>query len=265
MTKLATFPKRRPYTFAFLVALVVITIGSTVFLSAGYRIGPSLSIVKIGTLVIDDLKPGSSIFIDETESLTSTGGSESVTLLPGSHRIIVSQGTNQPWNELVTIVSDGTTHVRPIFVERHPKERVLDAKEAQRAFSLMWSTMLPTKEKPLTMAGGCASVYARQNRVIAEVASSTSCTVPEYLCQNGVCNPTIIFSANEEITSVLAFPKRDDALIIATKDRAFVLELDPRQPAFFAPLTHGDNVHVLPWTAQSIVVTTGNEAHEIPL
>ena len=65
--------------------------------------------------------------------------------------------------------------------------------------------------------------------------------------------------------TVLAYPGREDALIIATGGLLYVVELDPREPQFVGELWRGSLAFAAPWSASSVVVTDGTATFEIPL
>ncbi len=63
----------------------------------------------------------------------------------------------------------------------------------------------------------------------------------------------------------MPFPGRDDALVVWAGTALYVVELDPREPQFVAPVFKGAIKGAAPWSATSVVVTNGTEDVELPL
>lgn len=244
-----------------MTTIVAIFAVIVIFHMSGFRIGPGVSIVRVGTLVVTDLPEGASIYVDDSYN-RRTSGSAKITLIPGSHHVIVSVDGHQPWSELVAIESDTETKVRPLVV---PTRMNIEEIEDKDGLAKVTATKLPTVAAPLTMAGGCALVSVSGNRIIADATTTPGCTPPPYLCSEGSCGPTVIFSPLEPMHSVISYPGRDDALIVSVGRTLFVLELDPREPGYFAPLVRGTNPKAAPWDEDSIVVLVGPDLFLITL
>ncbi len=227
---------RRHLILLFVGLFLVIIIGGYAF---GYRPGPGLTIVRVGTLIVTDLPTGSSLYADQSpRGTTQKAGSLSADLVPGNHTIIVDVPNQEPWSAIVAIDSSKTVTVSPILVPRQPDPKKLsgdDAVVAARAVSL---TKFPTEAAPLSM--GCTNVFVSANRVIVSMATTTpSCTPPEFLCSDNVCSPTIVYAPVAPLHSVIPFPNRTDAVIVSAGDWVYALGLDPRSPQYFAPIVRG--------------------------
>jgi len=262
--------KKSPSSFLkrwwLLIAIVVIIVAIMGFNMAGFRLGPGLSIVRVGTLVIEDLPTDASIYVDEIYNRRTAGGEARITLLPGSHTIIVSLDGHQPWNELVSVESDLETRVSPIIVPVKFAGRILAADEVAAGRALIQQAVLPTAAKPLALEGGCALVSVNGNRIIASAATTDSCTPPPYLCTEDACGPTVIFTPVEKIYSVIQYPGREDTLVVSVGNTLFILELDPREPEFFAPiLSRNSAPKAAAWSESSIVVQSGTDFFEVRL
>ncbi len=130
----------------------------------------------------------------------------------------------------------------------------LTSSEGVAARAAFATQKLPTLMAPLSL--GCAEVYVSNNRVIATAAStSPACaTPPDYLCSAGSCAPTIIYSPAAPLHSVIPFPGRTDALIVATGEWVYTIGLDPRTPQYFAPILQGLSPMVAPGPNGSLYV-----------
>ena len=251
------------------LAIVLLGVGGYAF---GYRFTGN-GLIKSGTILITDVPQGTVVFADQSRLTTVTGSSARIDLAPGSHSIIVDAPGMQPWNELVEVSSDKDLLLAPVLVPVQSKVRVLSGDERAKAVTTLLEYALPTKASPLVLAGGCALVYASGNRIVADSATSTTdCITPEFLLcdasvasSTGVCPSTVVFPPNERLESVSVFPGRDDALVIAAGGQAYVVELDPREPQFFAPILRGPKVKAAPWTDSSVVISDTQKVYELSL
>ncbi|MCI0597655.1 hypothetical protein L0Y34_01095 [Candidatus Parcubacteria bacterium] len=238
---------------------------------AGYRVTAG-GFTQVGTLVVTGLPSGSTVYTDQARRTYSANGKATIDLLPGTHAVIVDAPDFHPWDELFLVHAGAVTELRPLLVRAALAPRKLTGEERTRAAAVILAWTLPTKEAPLSMKGGCALVYVLDNRIVAEASTTPSCAPPVFLsCEteetNGgdLCSPTIIFSPNERLESVSAFPSRDDALVIAAGGSSYVVELDPREPQYFAPLMKGPRMRSAPWSEQSIVISDTKQVYELPL
>lgn len=235
---------------------------------AGYRLGPGLTVLKNGTLALIEVPSGTQVFTDLSRQHTvSSTGELRIGLTPGAHTIIVDAEGFQPWNELFMIESTELTTLSPILVPVNVRATKLEGAEKIAADRLIRSTLLPSKKSPLVVANGCAVVYASSNKIIAEATSTpaSSCTPPAFLCETGFCAPTFVYVPAETLRSITSFPGREDALVIAAGGLIYVIELDPREPQFFAPLFKGKSASVTTWSENSVVGTDGSDTFVIPL
>jgi hypothetical protein len=232
------------YSILWVVGLFLLVI--IVGYMTGFRPGPGLTVVRVGTLIVTDLPKGSSVYVDQApRGTTSQAQSLSVDLVPGTHTIIVDVPNEEPWEKIVTITSSKSTTVSPILVPKTPDPKKVTGSEATNAALLISRTKLPNDSTPLHM--DCADVFASDNRVIVQAATTTpGCVSPEYLCTEGSCAPTIVFAPTATLHSVIPFPDRTDALIVAAGDWVYAIGLDPRSPQYFAPILHGNSPLVAP-------------------
>lgn len=218
----------------FLVLLFVVVLLSGY--GAGFRPGPGLTVVRVGTLTITGLVPGTAVYTDLASRGIANASSFTVALVPGTHTVIVSAPNDEPFEQTVFITSNQTTTLSPILVPQKPTPLVLGGAAAASANMLIAHTVMPTLAASLPV--GCAAVYVMDNHVIAAPATSTpNCsTPPDYLCTNGSCAPTIVYAPTTPVRSVIPFPGRTDAVIVATGASVNVVGLDPRYPQYFAPV-----------------------------
>ncbi|HVW71547.1 MAG TPA: PEGA domain-containing protein [Candidatus Paceibacterota bacterium] len=204
--------------------------------AAGFRPGPGLTVVRVGTLEVAGIPPGTTVYTDLASRGMAGAAAFTVPLVPGTHTVIISAPNDEPFERTVSITSNQTTVLSPILVPQKPTPLVLDGDAAATANTSIAKAIMPTQTSPLAI--GCASVYVLDNRVIAAPATSTpECAAPpEYMCTNDSCAPTLAYAPTTPIRSVIPFPGRTDAVIVATGPSVNVVGLDPRYPQYFAPV-----------------------------
>lgn len=240
------FSKRPRLSFSL---LALITAFALVY-AFGYRLGPGLSVTKLGTLVLTGLPESSVIYVDGEIRSHPRTSEDRIALLPGAHTVIISSPVHQPWNEVISITAQEETNVVPLFIQSTITVTPLQGEEVASARKIFALSPLPTEERPLSV--GCTDIYISVNRIVADVTDG--CTPPPFLCDGAACGPTILFNPIETILSVIPLPGREDALIVATGKSLFVLEIDPREPVFFAPLFRGQAPIAALYNENSIVI-----------
>lgn len=261
MKKFLSLLRNHWFFFTFLAIIVVVT-GAYL---AGFRVAPGPSITQVGTLIITDAPEKTEVFVDGVGERVVSGDAVRISIYPGTHTIIVAAPGTQPWNELVTVLPGESLTVHPIYSPTTLQAHKLTAEEIPAARTAMWNYTLPTKAEPIVLHDGCVIAYALQNRIVAEAVPSDTCTPPAYLCSGEECAPTVVFPAVEALRSFYAFPGRNDALLASSGSYAFILELDPREPQFFAPLYKGKVPLAIPWTESSFLLRDGETFLEIQL
>jgi hypothetical protein len=231
---------------------------------AGFRIGPELTLNRVGYVSITGLPKGANVYTDSfLQGTTSKAGTMNFELIPGTHAIIVGTPADYPWSTTLVVASGKKETISPILVATNFSGTPLTGADKTAALAAIASTTLPTEANPLVISGACASVYVANNQLIEDPATSTpSCTPPPYLCVGGSCASTIIYAPLAPISSILPFPGRSDAIVILLDHNIYALALDPTSPQFFAPIGHGhdpaDGLY-----EGSIVVSDGGDVSKI--
>jgi hypothetical protein len=252
--------KRHAFLVLFILFVALLSTGYAL----GYRPGAGFTFVRTGTLVLTGLPTGATVYADETKRATAKSGDVRLSLVPGSHTIIVDAAGNNPWNELVNIDSQAETSVAPLIVPLKVTRTFIPEADRAAAEAKIAGYALPSDQHPLVMAGGCANVMVSENRIVAAAATTTGCVPPPYLCVGGTCATTVVFCTRATQHYVLPFPGRNDTLIVAYGDTLAVLELNPLKPQFFAPLIQGGVAPVAaPYDDKHIVVHDDTSTFEI--
>ncbi len=248
-------------------AAIVLVLAGVVAFSLGYRIDRG-GITQAGTLHVH-APAGSRVYLDESRLLYGKDEGVETRLRPGVHTVIVDIDGMQPWNELVELSSGTLTSLSPITVakdvirERLAAERIAEGRAAIRA------TKLPTEAAPLSI-NECVKVWVSGSRILA-TADADCPSAPAFLqCtddvrnEDGSCPATLVFAPNAAIRSVIGYPERTDALVVAAGNLSYVIELDPRKPQFFAPLVKA-SVTLAPWTPGYILLDEAGVLYEVAL
>jgi hypothetical protein len=284
-----------PYRYALITGMVLMLVGATTLYSLGYRPGPDLTFVRTGSVVLTGVPARGVIYVDELRRTTSNGDDVSLPLVPGTHLLIVDAVGDYPWSDIVTIVAKKDTVVRPILIAKNTEKSLLTPAEAAKADALFLAAKIPDSAHPISIGGGCAMVTVQNNQiVVSQSLSSTTAPLPTsasghtsgvartasttsvstnspcnsalpYLCVNGDCSPSIVFSPHAPITSVLLYPGRTDALIVAYGNTVAALEIDPEKPQYFAPIFEGTIAAVISDTDHSIILQTQGHDYRIAL
>jgi len=234
---------------------------------SGFRIGPGPSFVRLGTLSVTNLPEGSTAYIDIVRALPLEDGTITASLMPGLHTIIIETPGNQPWSELFTVPSASSTSLHPILVPVSVKSERIAGADYAHANTQVWQTLLPSRSRPIIVANGCAEVYVSGNLIVANASSThgTQCVPPAFLCDGDTCNATVVYETPDAPRSVLKHPTREDALIVASGGLLYLLELDPREPQFTAPLYKSAFVKAGLWDETSVVVSDGTSIFVIDI
>ena len=254
----------KKYLLLIIAVVIVLILGITYAL--GFRVGPGLKIERVGTLIITGLPVNATVYVDNVlrSTITKPGNTKNE-LVAGSHTIIVSAPGDYPWSTIVSVTSRKTTTVNPIFVGMQPVATVLTGTDRDAALAAIASTSLPTLDHPIYLANGCAVVYVSNNQIIADATTTPGCTPPPYLCDNGTCSPTIIYSPIPKLSAVIKFPHRQDALVFEFGNVVLAIALDPRSPQFFAPVLTATAPVMGALPDGTLVIHNGNSVFKIAL
>ena len=245
-----------------IAVIVLILIASY---ASGYRLGAGFSIIRVGTLVVENVPEGTAVYVDGAARGSGKSLPIEISLLPGNHSVIVDAKNAWPWNEIVGIVSSERTVIRPLLIGTAVEGRLLEADEKKVALAAIAAYELPSEKAPLLLSDGCLLVSVSENRIIAEPSTREDCVPPEFSCTDNSCEATIVYAPIDTLRAVFPYPERNDALIIALGNSLYALELDPRDPRFFAPVLSGTEPRAAKSENSNIVVRDGDSVFELSL
>ena len=250
-----------------IVLAIILTVSVGIGYAAGYRIGPNITLVKTRTLTITDLPAGASVFADYAPRGESAGGPFSMAIVPGAHTILVSAPNYSPWASIVQVPEGADATVQALVVPKAVSGTLLSGTPADEARALIKDAVLPTEEHPLVLAHGCALVSLAQDgkTLIAAPTTPPACAPPPYLCVNGSCAKTVVYSAAASPSAIVAYPGRQDALLMQIGQNIFALSLDPRDPRTFVSVLHGIAPHMAARPDGTVVVSDQSSVYTLDL
>ena len=231
--KLALMPrmkikeKKRTYILAFGIvsAISVMLIGAIDQLGYVFS-GPY--IVKGGVLVIEQARPNSTVFIDN-KNLTTTD-QDGVAIIKGiaigSHDVLVSHEDAWPWTLPFTSYRDTTTTLIPIQVARESQGTTLSAEntpeELQYAQSSFTAYTEPSSSNPMERDN--TSVWVEGTDVYVR-------TIDE--------KTRVVLASLHPIRNIFWYPERTDAIVIASNNNVFALDIRQGDIQNFHPIYYG--------------------------
>jgi hypothetical protein len=249
--------------YVILLAVLGVILLISLLYVAGFRLGEG-GIVRVGTLHLANVPENAEVYVDM--SLAGVGPKAADLLLtPGAHQIIVSADGAHPWNELVTVVSDAVVEADPLIIPALLSGNAPEIGREGEAATALALSRLPSTYAPLTSDDLCLNISVSGSRIIG--TKKDGCTPPPYLCTEDAteCLPIVIFESIEPVRNVLLYPGRADTLIVTSGSLAYALEIDPREPRFFAPLAKAPNIRIAPWSESSILINSSFKTEELPL
>ncbi len=253
--------------WAIIVLSILITSVASIGYVNGYRIGPNITLIKTHTLTITDIPVGAYVFADYAPRGKSSGNTFSIPLVPGTHMILVTAKNYSPWTSLVTVPDDTDTKVQALTVPKDVSGDLLSGDSARKAREIIAKEKLPSLTQPLILDEGCVliSVNTENNDIIATPTTTPECAPPKYFCINGTCATTVIYSPKIAPVSVIAYPKRQDALIMLIGKNLYAISLDPRNPRTLSLILHGIAPHVATLPNGDVVVSDQSSVYTLNL
>lgn len=216
---------RTTYLFAGGIALAAILLIVGVFDQAGYVFsGPY--IVKGATITIERALPESDVFVNNRNvGRTDADGVVTVTgVAPGATQLIVSRDDVWPWLLSFESAPGAELRFRPLQVAKRITPTVLASDDAarQRAASLVAQYREPTRNEPLARDG--VRVWVEGTSLFAQTADGAMRTV---------------LSSKYPLRTVAWYADRDDAVVVASRDSVFALDLYQSEVRNFQPIYTG--------------------------
>lgn len=205
---MTNYAKKHPY----ILTSGLITIGLIFLWIQGYRLQPNFSIAKNGSIEAVIPLINTTIFVDNTEVLTTTEENQTVRipLRAKEHSIIIGRDGYFPWAKTVFVPAATTTKIQPMFVTQNATGQIVTQNDSQY-WSLrgqIQNTIVPTRENPLTE--GTTSLWVENNTVYTK---------------DLVTEKTIsIITPVDTIRGVSFYKDRTDVIVFASDNGVYALE-----------------------------------------
>lgn len=216
---------KRTYIFAGGIAVAVLIIGIGIIDYKGYVFsGPY--VVKGGTLVIEEARGNSDVFIDNKRvGHTNEEGHASFSGIKiGKRTVIVAHEDSWPWILDFASVSGRTTTLQPLQVFEDPRGSNLVNSEDPlyiRATQNFNDYREPTRIAPLERAD--VRVWVEGTRILTQKNEEVR----------------TVFTSPNAIRNVFWYGDRTDAVIVASHDKVFALDLRASEIQNFQPIYMG--------------------------
>jgi len=253
-----------------LIAIALLAVVLIIGFAAGYRFGPGLSIVKVGTIEVTNLPSGTTVILNEDRKTTTNEAVDSFRIggvLPESHTLLVSREGYWPWAKDVVVPENETITFAPFFVPRSSTGVIITDTDPAYATirGQITSHELPRSDSPLYSNDETIAVWVNDKAVHARWEGEG--TPPYFFCTGGICpTETVVFTAFEDVRDLSFLPGRRDVLAIATGHGVIALEMDRRgTPQNFQPIYEGQSPIFAPGATSTLYVLDEPYLYEISI
>lgn len=199
------------------------------FYKIGYRIGPGISIGKVGVVNINVPFKETNIFVDGKNKFSSSKENDvlNIKLSPGKYSVIVSKEGYFPWNKDLYVKSNDKISISPIFVSKNPSGEIINEIDPEywKIKNLIEQNKLPTKNSPIISSDGKTKVWIESNSIMSEMDGKIKTVItPEFAIKN-----------------ISFYKNRSDAIIFSSADSVNMIEIDSENFQNFMPIYKGNS------------------------
>jgi len=210
------------YTGIALVVIVLLigAVNQTGYVFAGYKF------VKEGYITIEDAKPNSAVFIDNKSrgNVDASGVGTFDRIKPGKRNIIVAAADSWPWVFDTHVQSNETSIITPLQIAQETQGEPLDdvsdpvhwqAKKEIRDYRE------PTSINPLERNG--IKVWIEGTYIFVQKNEEVR----------------VIHASTKPVRNIFWYRERDDAIVVASQNNVFVLDVRKSEIQNFLPVYTG--------------------------
>lgn len=239
--------KKYWWTGVIIFIVIIILVGY----GAGFRLGGSYLIERVGTVSTTIPLKNTSIYIDNSDKIVTSNDNQAVEvkLSPGVHSFIVSHDGLLPWTKDVTVPNDGMVKLSPIFVSQNTSGEFIGESDPEyyKIKNSIKSDVMPTKTIPLMSRDGTTFIWLEDNAIMAKVNGETE----------------TVISPETKIKNLDFYKDRSDAVIFSTADSVYVIEINKEGTQNFLPLYKGKDPYFVKNDANSIYVLDGTSLMQV--
>jgi hypothetical protein len=216
---------QRKYILAGGIAVAIIVLLFGILDQTGYVFsGPYL--VKGGSLIVAQAQPNSDVFIDNRRAgkTNANGGGSFDGIKSGTRNVIVAHPDFWPWILDFESAPGQTTTLQPLQVRRDPVESSIvrtDAVLKDQADAAFVQYREPTRIQPLSRNG--VRVWIEGTTIVTQTG--------EVLVE--------LFSSKDPIRTIFWYGERSDAVVVASRDTVFALDIRTSRVQNFFPIYQG--------------------------
>ncbi|OHA93570.1 MAG: hypothetical protein A3H52_00740 [Candidatus Zambryskibacteria bacterium RIFCSPLOWO2_02_FULL_39_26] len=231
--------------YGLVTVVLVLLIVSISLYEMGYRFKGDLTLGKLGQLSMSISLPLTSIFIDQSEKITTTKDNETITLpfSPTKHSVIISHDGYFPWKKDFVIESNKTLNLFPIFVSQNATGEIITKNDPDylRIRNGLVTVPSPDKLTPLFSVDKSASIWLEDNAVMAKIGDKII----------NVIQPDTI------VRNLSFYKDRSDVVMFSTLGSVFVIEIDEKGNQNFMPVYRGQKPLFMKTDSSFIYVLDG--------
>lgn len=203
---MTNYAKKHPY---FLTTLFI-TIVVIIMLALGFRLQPTMTVSKNGTLEVTFPLASTTLYVDnkKVDTVGTEGETVTTSLSVKTHSVIVARAGYLPWAKDVAIRPNETTVIKPIFVTQNATGQIItkNDKDYWTLRNQIQSAVLPTETNPKIQNG--VALWLTGNTV--------------YVKEND--NVKTIITPLDTIRSLDFYKDRTDVIVFASDNGVYALE-----------------------------------------
>ena len=231
--------KKYKWLGIFLLLLIIISGGYAL----GFRLGGKYLIGKVGVVSMTIPTQNTSIYIDESNKITTSKINEEVKteVSPGEHTFIVSGNGYFPWKKSIDVANGAKVSLSPIFVSTNTSGLLIGQSdpEYQKIINSISKNIVPTKTSPKISNDGTTSVWVEDGAIVAKVVNDIH----------------VVIEPQTIIRNVDFYKDRSDAVIFSTSDSVYVIEISKEGTQNFIPIYKGTSPAFVTVDTNSIYVS----------
>jgi hypothetical protein len=257
--------------------------------TTGYRLAPGFKFYKTGGLYIYPSLLGSKIFVNGKEKAETSFFKNNLflqSLVPGEYSVLVTKDDYWLWSKKLIVKEEFVTETEPLLIPKDTNGKIILKENFSPLEMSKYNEILNSLnilKKPLSKNATTTEIEARYTRTLdngkekiywdpknsklwAEWLSDEN-SLPYYFCNDKNCSSKmLIYTSKTLIKNADFYPQRRDAIIFATQNGIYAIEIDGRGGRNIEPIYKGkDPIFITYKNENNIYVLDENNLIEINL
>jgi len=212
------------WTLASVFALLLIILYMT-----GWRVTSEFRVGRTGTLIMDIPHTGVDIYINNDEKITTTEDEKNIEkkLSPKTHKIIVSLKDFYPWTKDISMPSNASLTLRPMFVPQNPSGFIITEidKDYYTIKKNIVANKFPEEAEPKLHPDGSVRIFVKNNTIFA--------------IRNG--EVLEVLKSETKIKNLDFYKNRNDVVLFSVAEAVYAIEIEKVGTQNFMPIYKGRN------------------------